>query len=249
MTPCVKCGSEYNIRSYKYTKDIKHTGLLSSYQTVTYVEKYIPVCTKCLKEFKVRGRFLFLAGALFWIGFMIILIGVWSTPIRELIIFLASIFISISIIIYIYTKNTPKNPHKYIKFLKSTGIFYVKPEGELKWIPYDYWSELSKRKYEKYRKLDEIPKEALDLYNAGVLQIVRENLEDALDKFNEALTIHPEFPDVLSMKGELLIKLERYEDALKSLDDALTYNPNLITAKKNKEIVIKILNSKNSKKK
>ena len=90
----------------------------------------------------------------------------------------------------------------------------------------------------------QIPQKAWNRYNSGMYYTFSKTFDKALEKFDEALKIQPEFPQALSEKSKILIKLQRYEEALIFLDEALTYDPYLKSAKKNKDLVFKLLKKK-----
>ena len=65
-----------------------------------------------------------------------------------------------------------------------------------------------------------------DHYNKGVRLARQKRYEEALQEFEEALKIHPNYPNALCNKGAALESLDRYDEAITAYAAALKLHPN-----------------------
>ncbi|HEY9651666.1 MAG TPA: serine/threonine-protein kinase, partial [Coleofasciculaceae cyanobacterium] len=71
---------------------------------------------------------------------------------------------------------------------------------------------------------------ATDLYNRGETLLELKRLDDALESYNRAVEIRPEYTEAWSGKGDTLLGLKRYEEALNAYDKAIQIQPNYLDA-------------------
>ncbi|RMF28848.1 MAG: tetratricopeptide repeat protein, partial [Candidatus Nitrosothermus koennekii] len=65
--------------------------------------------------------------------------------------------------------------------------------------------------------------------------------KEALEAFDKAIAIDPNFADAWNNKGVALAKLKRYEEALEAFDKALEINPKFAEAKNARDLCKKLL--------
>lgn len=238
MTRCVRCEEE-GLTSYKFRKKwTSKWSLFSSYTKTTVVEKSFPTCWNCMNDFHSWKKIHSILKVFLVLVIIYFLIGIWFRILWGSIVLL----IILALFLYAIVITLKRNPNNYIKFKKWSRSFYVKPEGSSGWISYPEWR--LKMSLIPHKPKIQIPQKAWNRFNSGMYCTFSKSYKNALEKFDDALKIHPEFPQALSEKGKILIKLQRYEEALFSLDEALKYDPDLKSAKKNKFLVIKLLKKK-----
>jgi tetratricopeptide (TPR) repeat protein/tRNA A-37 threonylcarbamoyl transferase component Bud32 len=66
---------------------------------------------------------------------------------------------------------------------------------------------------------------ATDLYNRGQTLLELKRYKDALDSYNRAVEIRPEYAEAWKGQGNTLLQLKRYEDALNAYDKAIQIQP------------------------
>ncbi len=71
---------------------------------------------------------------------------------------------------------------------------------------------------------------ATDLYHRGETLLALKRYDDALNAYNRALTIRPEYAEAWQGQGDALLELEEYEEALEAYDKAIQIQPDYLEA-------------------
>ncbi|HEY9634318.1 MAG TPA: tetratricopeptide repeat protein [Coleofasciculaceae cyanobacterium] len=71
---------------------------------------------------------------------------------------------------------------------------------------------------------------ATDLYNRAETLLVLKRYQDALDSYNRAVELRPEYAEAWNGKGNSLLELKHYKDALNAYDKAIQIQPNYLEA-------------------
>jgi len=71
---------------------------------------------------------------------------------------------------------------------------------------------------------------ATDLYNRGETLSELMRYKDALDAYNRAVELRPDYVEAWKGQGNTLLELKRYEDALNAYDKAIQIQPNYLEA-------------------
>lgn len=66
---------------------------------------------------------------------------------------------------------------------------------------------------------------ATDLYSRGGTLLELKRFQDALEAYNRAVELKPEYAEAWNGQGNALLELKRYEDALNAYDKAIQLNP------------------------
>jgi len=235
MDRCFRCEEEA-LASYTFKKQWTPLWGISRYYTVTkLIQRNFPTCWDCYKDFRTWKKIHLIQMVFLYSVVVLVVSSIWIKFLRTT----GVIFIILEIFLYAIVSILKKNPNNYIKYKKRESTFYVNPERSSDWILYQIWVLQAKFMPKKPKK--QIPQEAWDHYDTGIYYLGQENIENALEKFDNALKVHPEFPQALSEKGKILGELQKYEKALSILEEALKYDPDLESAKKTRDFVLKVL--------
>jgi len=85
-------------------------------------------------------------------------------------------------------------------------------------------------------KLD--PKEGLHYYNRACSSVDNQQLNNAIDDLNTAISFNKKDPDFYHLRADVKQALEKYDDALKDIEIAINKNPNEIEFKELKKVII-----------
>jgi Tfp pilus assembly protein PilF len=80
--------------------------------------------------------------------------------------------------------------------------------------------------------------DALALFQRGNFLATRGRFDAALDEYDKALAINPDYLDALINRGNVLVEFKRFDEALASFDRALAIKPDSVDLLKNRAIVL-----------
>ncbi len=75
-------------------------------------------------------------------------------------------------------------------------------------------------------------------HNKGLVLYKLGRYQEAVNAYDEALTIDPDYVPSLLNKGSALHKLGRYQEAVNAYDEVLSRDPNRVTAWYNKGLAL-----------
>jgi len=70
-----------------------------------------------------------------------------------------------------------------------------------------------------------------------------ENYKDALNSFNKSLSLMPDDPEILNLKGNILYYNGEYKEALDCYNRSLKIEPNNEGARNNRKVLMKLYNT------
>lgn len=240
MLKCVRCGSIEDLKPYAFSGSnlAGSKKIARGFYTQTYkiFVKELPVCGVCLEKFKRWDKKYGYGLCLVFLSLIIMSIGtVGAVFLRSLLWAIVLVIIGFIVMIlagWVINKDSEDKSRRYVSI--SWGEVKVRPENVNEWIPLQLWAEMvlkERRLLEEKKKFKGVPQEAKKHFLEGFSLMKSRKYEEALNAFNKALTIFPDFPRALSEKGAVLIEFERYQKAYRTLNRALELNPNLTSAK------------------
>ena len=98
------------------------------------------------------------------------------------------------------------------------------------------------KNYEDIKKpIDDISEDINALHEKGRSHYMQSRYQEAIEDYDKALKIDPNYTDALYHKGRSLHKLGKYEEAIEWFDKALAIDPNYSLTQSNKKLALECL--------